>query len=150
MAMTIMEAMISLVILVIAIIGASGYRYQAALGARQADLYSTGVRMTLLLCEAWSGVGGAASFDPISIFSPDLDITASAGIGAPTGFTELGSYQMIVEGVTYYATMSWKDMGAGITSLHVVVSWNPRSGGTSTIGNAIKSYRLTTYVKTPS
>ncbi len=147
-AFTIVEAMIAAVVLVIAVIGTSVYRYQAALGARHADLYSTGVRLSLMLCEGWSGEGGTTSYDPVTTFTPDLDIIDTNSAGAPTGFTELGSYEIIVDGFKYYAALSWKNMGNKITSLHIVVSWDYREGTNQNSSN--QSYRLTTYVKTPS
>jgi hypothetical protein len=140
-----MEVMVAGVVLLIAVIGTSSYRYHAALGARHADLFSTGVRITLLLCEGWSGEGGSLTYDPVSTFSPDLDIADGNTAGAPTGFTELGSYEIIVNDFSYYATLSWKNMGSGITSLHVVTRW-----GNGAAENAGQSYRLTTYVKTGS
>jgi hypothetical protein len=149
-AITLTEAMIAAATLVIAVIGTSVYRYQATLGVHQADLYSTGVRMTLLLCEGWSGTSGALSYNPVTTFSPELNIIASTGIDAPTGFTKLGSYKISIDGFPYYATLSWKNMGSGITSLHVVVKWNQTDRAANTLVNANKSYILTTYVKTPT
>jgi hypothetical protein len=145
-ALTIVEAMIAAVVLVIAVIGTSVFRYQSALGARHTDLYTTGVRMTLLLCEGWAGADGNNTYNPVSTFRPELDIISRAAIGAPTGFTELGSYQIIVDGVSFYATLSYKNMGSGLKSLHVVVRWDPSNRGLTA---AKQSFQLTTYAKPP-
>jgi Tfp pilus assembly major pilin PilA len=149
-AFTIIEAMIAAVVLVIAIIGTSSYRYHAALGIRQADFHSTGVRIALMLCEGWAGVDGNSAFSPVTTFSPALNISTSTGIAAPTNWTKLNSYKIMVDGFAYFATLSYKNMGSGITSLHVVVSWNQSGHWTNTLATAGKTYQLTTYVKTPS
>jgi hypothetical protein len=149
-AFTIIEVIIAAIILVIAIIGTSAFRYRAAFGARQADSYSTGVRMTLLLCEGWAGVDGNNTYNPVTTFSPALTISTATGIAAPTGFTKLNSYKIVVDGFSYFATLSWKDMGSGIKSLYVVVSWDQCDRGTNTLATAGQSFKLTTYVKKPS
>jgi hypothetical protein len=149
-AFTLMEVIIAAIVLVIAVIGTSAFRYQAALGSRKADLYTTAVRMGVMLCEGWAGEGGTATFNPVATFSPQLDIIDSNSVGAPTGFTELGSYEIIVDNFKYFATLSWKDMGYKIMALHIVISWDQRDQGINTAAAANKNFRLTTYVKKPS
>ena len=61
-AFTIVEIMEAMVILLIAMIGASGYRYYAALDARKAAMQATAARIGLLLCESWRGVEGTETF----------------------------------------------------------------------------------------
>jgi hypothetical protein len=146
-AFTVTEALIAAVIIVIAIIGTSMLRYQSALGVRKADLYSTSVRLGLMLCEGWTGEGGTTAYNPVTVLSPGLNISTSTGIAAPTGFTKLNSYKIVVDSFNYYATLSWKDMGTGIISLHIVVSWDQRDSGLNTLAAAGKIFKLTTYVR---
>jgi hypothetical protein len=148
-AFTITETIIASIILVIAIIGTGAYRYQAAMSAHKTDLYTTGVRTTLLLCEGWAGADGDSTFNPVTTFSPQLNISTSAtGTSAPTGYTKLGYYKIIVEGVSYFATLSWKNLSTGgVRSLHVMVKWDLCDRGINTYATANQSYHLTTYVK---
>ena len=149
LAFTITETIIASIILVIAIIGTAAYRYQAAMSAHKTDLYSTGVRTALLLCEGWAGADGDSTFNPVTTFSPQLNISTSAtGTAAPTGYTKLGYYKIIIDGVSYFATLSWKNISTGgVRSLHVVVKWDLCDRGTNTLATADQSYHLTTYVK---
>ncbi len=148
-AFTVMETIIASIIFVIAIIGTGAYRYQAAMSAHKTDLYSTGVRTALLLCEGWAGADGNSTFNPVSVFNPQLNIsTSTTGTAVPTGYTKLGYYKIIVDGVTYFATLSWKDISSGgVRSLNVMVKWDLCDRGTNTLATANQSYHLTTYVK---
>ena len=150
-AFTVIEALIAMVVFVIAIIGTSAYRYEAALNARRADSYATGVRMTLLLCEGWSGEEGDTAFDPVALFSPDLTIASTVdGPGIPGSFTLLGNYGIVAEGSYYYATLSWRDMATGLKALNIAVSWNPANPGLDDSTSATEVYRVTTFVQDPS
>lgn len=144
---TLVEVMIATVIFIIAVLGTSAYRYSAALSARRADLQTAASRAGLLLCEGWRGVGGAATYDPVGYLDSDLNISASTGPAPPTGFTPLGSYKLILEGTDYYATLSWQDVGNGLRALNVIVGWNQQGGGTDSVQDANKLFKLTTYVE---
>jgi hypothetical protein len=148
-AFTVMETIIASIILVIAIIGTAAYRYQAAMSVHKTDLYTTGVRTTLLLCEGWAGADGNSVFNPVTTFSPQLNIsTSTTGTAVPTGYTKLGYYKVIVDGVSYFATLSWKNLSTGgVRSLHVIVKWDLCDRGINTLATANQSYHLTTYVK---
>jgi prepilin-type N-terminal cleavage/methylation domain-containing protein len=146
---TLVEGMIAMMVLSVALIGASAYRYYAAMDVRKANLYTTAVRTATLLCEGWSGEDGDPNFNPATTFSPDLTITASAGPSTPTGFIAIGSYRIIVEGTYYYATLSWKDMGGNLKALNVIVSWDQSGRSSTSLASAVKTYQLTTYVNKP-
>jgi len=75
----------------------------------------------------------------------DLTITASSGPAEPTDFTLLGSYTVTVNGANYYITLSWKDVSTGLRALNVVVAWAQRTQGVSSLNDADKSFKLTTY-----
>ena len=144
---TLVEVMLATVIFIIAVLGTSAYRYNAALSARRADLQTAAARAGLLLCEGWRGIGGVTTYDPVGYLNSDLNISASTGPASPAGFTPLGSYKLILEGTDYYATLSWQDVGSGLRALNVIVGWNQQGGGTSSVQDANKLFKLTTYVE---
>jgi hypothetical protein len=148
-AFTIIDIMIAVAILLIAILGTSAHRYNAVLNARRADLHTNAVQTALLLCEGWNGACGDATFRPDYTFGSNLNISENAGPDAPSGFQTLGSYKIILEGVDYYATLSWQDLGTDLRALSVVVNWDPTGHDTGDFADATKSYRLTTYVENP-
>ena len=145
--LTLVEIMTSIVILLIAVLGTSAFRYTAALGARKADLRIAAVRTALLLYESWRGVKGNQTYDPIANYGSELAIEASdEGPAAPAGFTALGSYRIVVDGVNYYTTLSWKDMSPGLRALNVVMAWQQQGSDAGDFEQADKSFKLTTYV----
>jgi type II secretory pathway pseudopilin PulG len=156
-AVTLIEAMVAMTILAVAVLGASGYRYYAMLDARKASMQRTAAAIALSLCENWRGRGfdHTADYDPVTYLSPELDIRVwGSGPAVPAGFTQLptpgGRCQIIVEGVYYWATLSWKDDAAtpGLRALNVVIAW--QQAGTAseitTYSADAKTFKLTTYV----
>lgn len=149
-AMTLVEVMGAILILSVAVIGASAYRYHSALDARKADETATATRIALLLCENWRGIRGDETFDPEDYWSHDLPgiENSSEGPEVPPGFTVLNTYTVEINNVFYYVTMSWKDLFAGLRALNVAVAWNQNGSGSGStaFAHADKSFRLTTYV----
>ncbi len=145
-AMTLVEVMGAILILAVAVIGASAYRYHAALDARKADEMATATRIALLLCENWRGVSGDEAFGPEDYFGHGLSFdSCGQGPEVPADFTALATYTIELNGINYYTTLSWKDVAAGLRALNVVVAWNQRNTGSTAFADADKSFRLTTY-----
>lgn len=150
--MSLVGAMVAVVILLIALIGTSSFRYCAALDARRADAQTSAARIALMLCESWSGVNGALTYNPLVQFSTDLVITTSAtGPTKPDDFTLLGTYKVVLKdyhGVNHYATLSWKDIQPGLRALNVIVAWAQRGAAANGVENVDKSFRLTVHTAT--
>ncbi len=144
---TLVEVMIATVIFIIAVLGTSAYRYSAALSARRADLQTTAARTALLFCEGWRGESGAATYDPVTRFFGEMDISASAGPTEPTGFTTLGGYKVVLEGNSYFITLSWQDVNTGLRALNIIVAWDQHGSGSTNLSDADKTFKLTTYVE---
>jgi Flp pilus assembly protein TadG len=147
--------MVAAVILLIALIGTSTFRYAAALDGRKARAHTTAARVALLLGESWRGTKGDETFAPKVLNSSDLDITASTwgGHEKPDDFTLLGNYAVALEddnadNLNYYATMSWKDVQPGLRALNVSVAWAQRGLGVDGTENVDKSFGLTVYTQT--
>lgn len=163
---TLVEVMLATLILLVAVIGASGFRYYAALDGRRAAMQTTAVRVGQLLCESWRGLSDPNTFDPVAHFGSELAITTVAETRMleyhyaetrmleyyykAADFTLLGVYTIAANGVSYYAVLSWKDVGSGLRALNVVVVW-PLQGqidGDYLDYDACKSFKLTTYTST--
>jgi len=140
------DAMVAIAILSVGVMAATNYRYYAALDARKATVHTAAARIGQMLCESWRGVEGAEAYDPTTYFGSDLEITTSTGPDKPEDFTLLGSYTVRLNGVSYYVTMSWKDIYTGLRALNVVVAWVQREQVGSDIDGADKSFKLTTYM----
>jgi len=159
---TLVEVMAATVILSIAVIGASGYRYHAALDARKAAMHSEAARVALLFCESWQGVKGSETYNPITHLGADLTITAPESdvnmylnyiAGTPQDFTVLGKYKVTTNDGLCYPILSYKDTSAGLRVLNVVVAW-PLKGQSATGADGhsryptpdnYKVFKLTTY-----
>ena len=154
-AVTLIEVMAAIVIVAIAVIGASGYRYYSTLEARRADFQNAAARIALLLCENWRGRGydGTTTYDPAAhLTSADLTV-ATSGVGPDyaLGFTGLGRYEITMDGVHYWAALSYDAGADGLRTLNVVVAWAQRQTGSDeaeavAAAGGNKTFRLTTYV----
>lgn len=142
--------MIAVVVLLIALIGTSNFRYYAALDARKADAQTTAARIALMLCEGWRGIKGSETYDPTAHLGSSLAITQNtyAYPDKPLDFTLLGRYTVVLENVNYYTTLSWKDVQPGLRALNVVMAWAQRGHIESSIDNVDKSFMLTIYTLT--
>jgi len=145
---TLIEVMAAIVIIAIAVLGASAYRYYATLDGRKAVLQSTAARIALLLNENWRGRGydHVADFNPVSHLSSDIAIVVS-GIGPAyaTGFTGLNRYKITVNDSRFWAALSYRTDSADLRTLNTVVAWAERPSGADDISMP-KTFRLTTFV----
>ena len=153
--MSLVGALVAVVILLIALIGTSTLRYSAALDGRRADAHITAARVALALCESWRGLKGDETHNPIQLTAGELEVTQSfwSGHVKPDDFTLLGNYEIVMDNedpdsFNYYATLSWKDVRAGLRALNVNVAWAQRSETENGAKNVDKSYVLTVYTQT--
>jgi len=144
-AVTLVEIMVTIIILLVAILGACSYRYYAALDARRADVYITAARLGSLLCENWKGVQGDYAYNVTDDLLEDLVIeTVYEGPDVPADVGILGYYKIAVKGVNYHTVLWWKPVSSysDLRELHVIVAWNWRNPE-SWYWN--KSFRVTNY-----
>ena len=130
---SIIEIMVFTVILIISVIGTSGYRYFAAMDIRRSDNEITAGRIAEQLCQSWKGIGGGDSnYNPIDDPGIGLNITAassSLATAAPENFTLLqngGYYRVVSDNRTYYTTMSYHTVDSNngnLQTLNVIVNW---------------------------
>lgn len=147
---TFTEVMGAILVLTVAVLGTSAYRYHATLDVRTADLKTTGARTACLLCETWRGSSDPNTFDPVSHFGTDLTITSLAlneAPAVPTGCAALGAYQITIDSVDYIAVLFWRDISPGLRALSVIMvwEWDPQTMSLSSFVTS-RSFRLTTYV----
>jgi len=133
-------------ILSITLIGVSGYRYCSSLDVRKADAYIASARIGYLLSESWRGMQGYEAYDPVARLGAGMTITASEGPDAPGGYTVLGSYEIVLNDITFYATLSWKDINSNLRALNTILVWAQRTHEQNSIDDSDKSFELTTYV----
>ena len=140
------ETMHAVAILAITLIGVSGYRYCSTLDTRKADAYIASARIGYLLSESWRGMQGSETYDPVARLGAGLAITASEGPDAPGGYTVLGSYKIVLNDITFYANLSWKDISSTLRAMNTTIAWAQRTHEQTDINDADKSFELTTYV----
>ncbi|MFH1369866.1 MAG: hypothetical protein ABII09_01050 [Planctomycetota bacterium] len=132
---SLIEIMVFIVVISIAVIGTSGYRYFSILDIRRSDNEITAGRIAMMLCESWKGQGGGdGPYNPIND-SGDLGIglitTASSTLAPekPLTFTLLkngGYYKVVSDNRTYYTTMSYHTTNSpngDLQTLNVIVTW---------------------------
>jgi hypothetical protein len=110
---------------------------------------TSAARIGMLLCESWRGVKGSETYDPVAHVGSELEITTFtlSSEFEYAGFTPLGVYKVVGNGLDYYTILSWKDVSTGLRALNVVVAWEQRDQGGSDIATAFadKLFKLTTY-----
>ena len=143
------DTLVASVVLVIAILGNSGYRYQSLLSAQRADRWKTAATTAQFLCQSWAGTQGIGTFNPVSALGSGITIAADVGPSAGAGFTSLGSYHIDLNGDRYFATLAWQDVASGLRALNVKVAWAQSKCGSTTFADADKSFALTAYSVTP-
>ena len=136
-AVTLIELMITVVILVIAALGALGYQYHAVRHVQIARAQMVATRITQMLLEDWKSTGGSPAYNPTVL---GLGISGSGGI-----------YYITQDNITMRVTLSSAEVVEGVTTLPlrqitVTVQWSKNFGGT--IGDSDPSLQYTTYVRT--
>jgi len=140
------ETMHAVAILSITLIGVSGYRYCSMMDTRKADAYIASARIGYLLSESWRGMQGDVAYDPVTRLGAGMAISISEGPDSPGGYTVLGSYKIVLNDITFYATLSWTDISSTLRALNTTIVWAQRTHDQNGISDADKSFELTTYV----
>jgi hypothetical protein len=141
-ASTLVELVVALTALAIVVLGHSITGYNAKLDIERSARQSRAATTALLLCESWAGAGGVTTYGPVADLASQLAITSGSGPNAPAGFTSRGSYAIVIDGVSYSATLSSQELASTLRALNVTMAWSSRYGSTS----LDKGFSLTTYV----
>ena len=153
---TLIEIMIATVVIVIAVVGAAGFRYYSTIDAIKADEQITAARLAWTLLEGWKAAGAAPDYDQRAAFGSGLTLSSAGWRPVlPDGFTPLASgncYKIPVSGIDYHAMLSYKDVTGRPRMLNICVAWRDQrlpqltstSGETATASN-YRSVSLTTY-----
>ena len=144
---TLIEVMAAIVIVTVAVLGASAYRYYSALDARKAAAQSTAARIALMLSENWRGrsFDRIPTYDPVAQLGADIKIDSStAGPEYAAGFNPLGRYQIVMDGANYWAALSYRDDADDLRALNTVVAWGQNRAADAAAAD--KTFKLTAYV----
>jgi len=107
-AVTLIEVMMALAVLVIASLGALGYQYYAVKQAQIARAQTAGTRIGQLLLEDWKSTGGSEEYDATDLglgFSSELPLAAGVGYPLPDGV-----YSITVDNVPMVLVLSCEDV----------------------------------------
>jgi hypothetical protein len=142
------EVMVVTAILLITVVGTSGYRYYSTLNARWAEEQIAAARLGQLLCGSWAGVEGNETYDLEEHLEPDLEVDVlSPTKSLPSTFVLLGEYRITLEGVAYDCVLAWKDVTPELRALWINVEWDWRKEDPSNPDKALrKSFIIITYV----
>jgi prepilin-type N-terminal cleavage/methylation domain-containing protein len=126
---SLIEVMISILIVTVLVTGVMGYQYRSSHDARLSEIQTGAARLSMALLEGWKGTGGGPTFDPVSTFSemeivgvlagpPPSDDTGGASL------TVLDHYAVRFEGAYYYVTLSRAEAAAQQPRLlNIVTAW---------------------------
>ncbi|MCE5185506.1 MAG: hypothetical protein LLF76_05215 [Planctomycetaceae bacterium] len=127
-AFTLVEVVISILIIMVLVNGVLGYQYFSTHDVRLSEVQASGARLGLLLLESWKAGGGPAGFDPVAQFGDKMKIEAIAGGPAvPDGedaFIKQGSYGVRMANTYYFVTLSQAEANEQEPqALSVIVAW---------------------------
>lgn len=110
-AFTVLEVVISILIIMVLVNGVLGYQYFSTRDVRLSEVQASASRLGLLLLESWKGSGGIGTFDPLAEFSSELTMeTLAEGPDVPEDegavFVKLGSYGVQMENTYFFITLS--------------------------------------------
>jgi type II secretory pathway pseudopilin PulG len=153
--LTLIEVMVSMLVIMIIVIGAVSYMYASMWNARRAEIRITATRLGQLLLDAWkisgpviNGVWDVEAFDPTnddfdSILPDNIGITSDgvAGIGNELRGTR---YEVTIDGAHYFITLSYRQDLPNFYLLNACVAWS-RDFASSTLESAPHNVWLTSY-----
>ncbi len=147
--LTLIEIMVSVVIIVVGVLGAAGYRYYCALDARKADIQITTARVGSMLLETWKATGGSSDFDPLTEFASELAITTNnVSLNELSGYNSLPCYSINIDGSMYIAMLSYQDdatSGLRLLNVRVAQILQPDEQQSETVIVPKQVISLTTY-----
>jgi len=158
---TLVEAMVTVVVVAVAALGGLSYRYQAVAHGRIASAEMTATRTAQLVLEDWMSTGGSAEYDPATLglgFIPSAQVpqgyTSTAGLGATAGS---GAYSVQIDGLPMVVVLKYKDTEydeaaeVKLRQLAVLVCFGEVRGNemalSATWQERIRPIVLTTYVR---
>jgi prepilin-type N-terminal cleavage/methylation domain-containing protein len=154
---TLIEIMVVILVISVAVLGATSFRTFCTVDAKKADVQINAARVGSMLLETWKGMGGFTSYDPsiefpLSTYGSQFAITkTTTGLTAPTGFTALASKYQILDkanNVYYFVTLSYKPAVVSPSeppalNATIVRRSNYTTGSVTTTDQTLK---MTTYV----
>lgn len=113
-AFTVLEVVLSILMLMVLVNGVLGYQYYSTRDVRLSEVQTSAARLGMLLLESWKGSGGVSTFDPVTQFGSELTIASIVdGPEVPededAAFVKLGSYGIQMENTYYFVTLSKAD-----------------------------------------
>jgi Tfp pilus assembly protein PilE len=156
-ALTLIEVMVVVLIISVAVIGATSFRTFCVVDAKKADVQINAARIGSMLLETWKGMGGFVSYDPsmefpLSTYGSQFAITkTTTGLAQPTGFTALANkYQVLdkANNVYYFVTLSYKPAVVSPSeppALNATIVRRPNYT-VGSVANTDPSLKMTTYV----
>jgi prepilin-type N-terminal cleavage/methylation domain-containing protein len=132
--LTLIEVMVSMVVILIVAMGAVSYMYASAKHAREADVRATAGRIGLLLLEGWKGNGvDVTTFNPADVSKgfnklPLSDFATPVNLNVLPGLTNtLKTYRIETDKVKYFVKMTYGNYAPSDTTprqLSISVAWN--------------------------
>ena len=150
--LTLIEVMISVLVVVIGIVGAIMFRQYSAFNARLADVHANAGKVGLLVLEGWKGTAGRLDYNPHTEIGTEVLGSADISIGEISD----GQYPVQLTGGTntyYYVRLTYSEDvdgdgsdDPGILKLMVEVTYYGRGSQNKTLPS--KTVKISDFVRT--
>lgn len=152
---TLIEVMVSILVIMIIVIGAISYMYACMWNAKRADVRITATRVGQMLLDSWKingpvvdGIWDVEAFDPtdddFDSILPDNIGTTSAGIDGIGNELRGTRYEITIDGAHYFITLSYRQDFPNFYLLNACVAWS-RNFGSVTLESEPQRIWLTSY-----
>lgn len=109
---TLVEVIISILIVMVLATGVMGYQYRSAYDVKLAEIQAEAARISMMLLERWKGDEGSLHFNPVWTFT-EIEIWYSffgppaPDDGSGNKLKVFGHYRIKLDDTYYYVTLSW-------------------------------------------
>ncbi|UCH89480.1 MAG: prepilin-type N-terminal cleavage/methylation domain-containing protein [Thermoplasmata archaeon] len=153
--LTLVEVMVSMLVIMIIVIGAVSYMYACMWNAKRADIRITATRIGQTLLDLWKingpvvdGIWDVEAFNPID---PDFNLILPDNIGTTIeGIEGIGQelrgtrYEITIDGAHYFITLSYRQDYPNFYLLNACVAWS-RNFNSATLESDPHRVWLTSY-----
>lgn len=139
-AFSLIEVLVTIVLLLIVATGIWRFRYEATLHAERAQQITAAGRVANLICQSWKAVNGVNTYNPTQCnFDSSIVLAATSTTSLTTnnlnGFTSLGQWTVQTPDAPYAAALFYQDdiSVPGLRTLRVLLEWKDRRNLSHTV-----------------
>ena len=124
-ALTFVEILVSLLVVLIVVVGVMGYLYAGMANTREAEARMSASRLALLIMESWKANDADITiFNPTQLAGPRIKVDDKNTVVPSGGLSKLlGNPRVTFNGVSYFVKLTYDEEQP--QKMEVLVAWDP-------------------------